>query len=218
MATDVALIELAPVRMPIASIQIGNRFRHDMGDIARLAASIKEHGLLYPVVITPSHDLVAGQRRLLAVGQLGWSDVPATVLDFADLLAAQYDENVQRLDFTVSEKVAIGQALTPVEEAAAKERVGGRPPKTSARSADVSKAKPKSEGESRKRVAKAVGTSAPTLEKATEVVEAAKADPSLAPIVEQMDAASSGSYACRQAQSRLWSIGLWLRRLRVRAP
>ncbi len=38
---------------PIADIKLGQRHRKDLGDIEALAASIKEVGLLHPVVINP---------------------------------------------------------------------------------------------------------------------------------------------------------------------
>jgi hypothetical protein len=134
--------------------------------------------------------------------ELGWSDVPVTILDFHDLLVAQSDENVQRLDFAPSEAVAIAKALRSIEAAEAKDRRrehAKTAPDTSAESAEVKGKKPsKSEGESRKRVADAVGMGRTALAQATEVVEAATTDPSLASIVEQMDATGNVSAAHRK--------------------
>jgi ParB/Sulfiredoxin domain len=62
--------EGAPVTtMPIADIDIkvGDRHRHDLGDISGLAASIAEIGLPHPVVIRPDGTLIAGERRLAAL-------------------------------------------------------------------------------------------------------------------------------------------------------
>ncbi|WP_327241514.1 ParB N-terminal domain-containing protein [Streptomyces sp. NBC_01320] len=51
------------------------------GDLDDLKASITAVGLLHLVVVTQTHDLIAGERRLAAVRELGWSDVPVTVVD-----------------------------------------------------------------------------------------------------------------------------------------
>src|SRR6516162_8097907 len=60
--------------IPIDSIRVGPRHRRDMGDIAGLAASIAELGLLHPVVIRPDGFLIAGERRLRAARKLGWTE------------------------------------------------------------------------------------------------------------------------------------------------
>jgi ParB family transcriptional regulator, chromosome partitioning protein len=40
--------------VPLDAIKIGDRIRRDLGDISALAQSIDEHGLLHPIVVTPS--------------------------------------------------------------------------------------------------------------------------------------------------------------------
>jgi ParB family transcriptional regulator, chromosome partitioning protein len=65
--------------VPIASIKVGERIRKDMGDIAGLAASIADIGLLHPIVVKPDGTLIAGERRLAACKKLGWDKVPVTV-------------------------------------------------------------------------------------------------------------------------------------------
>jgi ParB family transcriptional regulator, chromosome partitioning protein len=103
----------------IASV-VPNRFqpRREFApeQLAELAASIRENGLLQPLVVRPAGpglpagaewELVAGERRLRAVRQLGWTDVPAIVREMDDrtLLVLAIVENVQRSD------------LSPLEEA-----------------------------------------------------------------------------------------------------
>ncbi|NIP78319.1 MAG: ParB/RepB/Spo0J family partition protein, partial [Gemmatimonadetes bacterium] len=75
-------------------------------ELAELAASIKENGLLQPIVVRPAGnrrgtdrwELVAGERRWRAVTRLGWTDVPALVRDVDDrtLLVLALVENLQR--------------------------------------------------------------------------------------------------------------------------
>ena len=82
-------------------------------ELEELASSIRENGLLQPLVvrITPGgadrYELIAGERRLRAVGILGWDEVPSIVRDASDrtLLVLALVENLQR------------EALNPLEEA-----------------------------------------------------------------------------------------------------
>ena len=84
-------------------------------ELEELASSIRENGLLQPLVVRsaggtsdrPRYQLVAGERRLRAVRRLGWERVPAVVRDVDDetLLVLALVENLQR------------EALGPLEEA-----------------------------------------------------------------------------------------------------
>jgi ParB/Sulfiredoxin domain len=53
-------------RRRIDEITVGERHRRDLGNIDALAASIREIGLLHPIVIAPDGRLIAGVRRLRA--------------------------------------------------------------------------------------------------------------------------------------------------------
>ena len=66
-------------KFSIDKIDVGSRHRKDMGDISGLADSIKDIGLVHPIVVTPDHELVSGQRRLEACRQLGWTEIPITI-------------------------------------------------------------------------------------------------------------------------------------------
>ena len=72
-SSEVAPPMTAPVTLPLDLIRIGERHRRDMGDIAGVAASMPELGLLQPVVVRPDGTLIAGERRLHAAKQLGWT-------------------------------------------------------------------------------------------------------------------------------------------------
>jgi N6-adenosine-specific RNA methylase IME4/ParB-like chromosome segregation protein Spo0J len=155
-----------PIRR-IDEITIGERFRRELGDIDGLAASIhKIGGLIHPVVVTPDGRLIAGERRLRAAQQLGWSDVPVRVMDLEEIALGEYAENAVRKDFTLSEAVAIKRALEPLERASAKARMGS-PEKFS----DLNK------GNALDKVAKATGVHRTTLAKAEAIVDAAEAEP-----------------------------------------
>jgi len=90
------------------------REHFDQGALDALAASIREVGVLQPIVIGPADDagrhvLVAGERRLRAAKVAGLTEIPAVIRqsDDAGRLAEALIENVQRED------------LGPLEEAAA---------------------------------------------------------------------------------------------------
>ena len=93
-----------------ASIIVENRFRRDMGDLEPLKASMTTLGLLQPIGIGKDRHLVFGGRRLEAARQLGWATIAAKVVD-CDALIAEHDENEMRKGFTVSERVAIAEAV-----------------------------------------------------------------------------------------------------------
>lgn len=74
-------------------------------ELAELMGSIRENGLLQPIVVRPTRgdssaewQLVAGERRWRAVTRLGWDEVPAVVRDVDDrtLLVLALVENLQR--------------------------------------------------------------------------------------------------------------------------
>lgn len=116
--------------MPIEAIRIAGRHRTDLGDIAALARSIADVGLLNPITLTHDCRLVAGQRRLEAFRSLGWDTIPVRFVDSLDdaarLLRAERDENTERKEMLPSEKASLGEALYEIEAGEAKERQGTR--------------------------------------------------------------------------------------------
>lgn len=75
-------MSLITKEIPISQIHIGKRLREDIGNISSLCSSISSIGLLHPIIVTSDYHLVAGQRRLAAVKQLGWENIPVRILDF----------------------------------------------------------------------------------------------------------------------------------------
>jgi len=109
-----------PLQVPIERISPGKGQprRHFADDaLEELAASIREKGILQPLVVTAGsggYELIAGERRLRAAARAGLDTVPVIVRrDVADdeLLELALIENIQRED------------LTPIEQARAYQRL-----------------------------------------------------------------------------------------------
>ena len=80
--------------MRVDKILVGERHRKDMGDIAGLAGTMAELGLLHPIVIQPDGTLIAGERRLRAARRLGWPEIPVNVVDLVEIVRGELTENV----------------------------------------------------------------------------------------------------------------------------
>lgn len=169
----------------ISAIKIGDRLRKDVGNISELAASIDEIGLLHPIVINEKDELVAGYRRIQAYKCLGRNSIPYTRINIDDLRRGEYDENVVKEAFTISELVAIKRAVKET-------RVGHRPSmaeEQSSRNNNIRNFRTFPKGSSSKIAGKIGGYSARTIEKAEIVVQAAEKNPKLfMPILEKVDA------------------------------
>jgi ParB family transcriptional regulator, chromosome partitioning protein len=102
-------------RLTLAQIRPSNlqpRHHFDQNALDELALSIREKGILQPLLVRPVADhfeLVAGERRYRAAGMAGLTEVPVLVKDLTDREALEIAiiENLQRED------------LNPVEEAMA---------------------------------------------------------------------------------------------------
>jgi N6-adenosine-specific RNA methylase IME4 len=180
-----------PHTLPIESIRVGKRHRHDLGDIGGLAHSIAEVGLLHPIVVRPDGRLICGERRLKACQHLGWQEVPVRLVDIAQIVRGEFAENAYRKNFLPSEIDAIRRALEPIEKAAAKKRQGMR-------NDLVESFHNVANGKTRDKVGAFAGVSGRTVEKIRVVVEAAEADPKFLPFVERMDATGRVNGVYRQ--------------------
>ena len=78
--------------------------------MAQLVASVKEHGILEPVLVRPlgeeTYELIAGERRLRAAKEIGLAEIPVVCKEFSDLEALQVTlmENLQRDDLNPLEE------------------------------------------------------------------------------------------------------------------
>ena len=102
----------AEAEIPVEAIQ-ANPFQprrdFDPDRLVELADSIRENGLLQPVVVRPvgeAFEIVVGERRFRAIQSLGWTSVPALVreLDEEQMLVAALVENLQRHDLSALEE------------------------------------------------------------------------------------------------------------------
>ena len=73
----------------VDKIIVKDRIRKDFGDIAELAADIKENGLISPIVVNKDYALLAGERRLRAVKHLGHTSRRLTVFRTTDATSSK---------------------------------------------------------------------------------------------------------------------------------
>jgi ParB family chromosome partitioning protein len=108
------------VELPLENIQPGPfqaRQEFDENSIQELAVSIKEHGVMQPVVVRPIGDniyeLIVGERRWRACHTAGLETIPAIIRHVDDRVSSEMMlvENIQRED------------LNPLEEALAYKRL-----------------------------------------------------------------------------------------------
>lgn len=98
------------MRVQIADIKVGDRYRQEYTGIDELAASIADKGLMHPLVVDQELNLIAGGRRLRALNQLGWLECDVTVLDVSDELGrrqCELIENIQRENLPWQDEVKL---------------------------------------------------------------------------------------------------------------
>jgi len=105
---------VAPLTASIHLIQT-NPFQprrdFDPQEITALADSLRQHGLIQPILVRRSGDgyqLIAGERRLRAAQEAGWKEVPVQIREADDRQMAELAivENLQRKDLNPLEKAA----------------------------------------------------------------------------------------------------------------
>jgi ParB/RepB/Spo0J family partition protein len=103
--------QIEPLELSLL-VPAGKQVRTDLGDLRELCASIREHGLLMPVLVRPMgsrFEVICGNRRLEACRRLMKRYVDCIVRDLSDQTSFEISlvENIQR------------QTLSPLEEARA---------------------------------------------------------------------------------------------------
>jgi ParB family chromosome partitioning protein len=90
--------------------------RQAMGDLSELIASIREKGIIEPLVVRQRgarYQIIAGERRYQAAVQAGLAELPAVVrdVDETEMLELALVENIQRKDLTAFEESEALQSL-----------------------------------------------------------------------------------------------------------
>jgi ParB family chromosome partitioning protein len=93
------------------------REKFDIDELENLAASVREHGVIQPLIVSPGkngvYTLIAGERRLQAARKAGLKTVPVVIRHATDqqLLELALIENVQRADLNAIEEAEAYQHL-----------------------------------------------------------------------------------------------------------
>ena len=112
----------SPQQLPLHQIHAGRfqpRRRFDAAEIDALADSIREKGVLQPILVRPhpeiayGFEIVAGERRWRAAQKAGLHEIPVLVRDLADgdALEVALIENIQREDLSALEEAEGYQRL-----------------------------------------------------------------------------------------------------------
>ena len=101
---EIENILIANIRVPSNNLRISNRL-----NIEKIANSIRQHGLLQPLVVKPRSDhfeIVAGYRRFLACKSLHWKKIPCHIVNLDDMQTFEVAmvENIRRKSFTALEE------------------------------------------------------------------------------------------------------------------
>lgn len=130
----------------VSEIEVGDRLRKDYGDISDLAKSIKEFGIIQPIVLTNYENkisLVAGGRRLTAIKSLGiaelehgvgfvWNSELQGSFNTSDDFqlkkrSIEMEENLKRKDLSWTEQVLGKQKLLALMQEIHGQPIVGRP-------------------------------------------------------------------------------------------
>ncbi|HEY4768823.1 MAG TPA: ParB/RepB/Spo0J family partition protein, partial [Candidatus Limnocylindria bacterium] len=129
-ATDLApgivsLIESRATRAQIREVPVERilpnpaqpRLSYEEDSLTELADSIREHGVLQPILVRPvgsQYELIAGERRWRASRMAQRESIPAIVVEFDDETALEVSiiENLQREDVSPLEEAAMFRKMT----------------------------------------------------------------------------------------------------------
>ena len=129
-ATDLApgivsLIESRATQAQIREVPISRilpnpaqpRLSYEEDSLTELADSIREHGVLQPILVRPvggQYELIAGERRWRASRMAQRDSIPAIVVDFDDETALEVSiiENLQREDVSPLEEASMFRKMT----------------------------------------------------------------------------------------------------------
>jgi ParB family chromosome partitioning protein len=106
------------MKVKVNQIKVDERYRKDLGDIDELKRSIEEDGLISPIAVRETdngYELLAGERRLTAVRQLGWPEIEVRLYEgeLTELKRKQIEleENINRKDMTWQEEAFLKREI-----------------------------------------------------------------------------------------------------------
>jgi ParB family chromosome partitioning protein len=121
----VSLIESRATHAQIREVPVGKilpnpaqpRLSYDEESLTELADSIREHGVLQPILVRPSggkFELIAGERRWRASGMVERETIPAIVIELDEQTALEVSiiENLQREDVSPLEEATMFRRMT----------------------------------------------------------------------------------------------------------
>ena len=121
----VSLIESRATQAQIREVPVAKilpnpaqpRLSYDEESLTELADSIREHGVLQPILVRPAgtkFELIAGERRWRASGMVERETIPAIVIELDEQSALEVSiiENLQREDVSPLEEAAMFRRMT----------------------------------------------------------------------------------------------------------
>ena len=111
-------LEVPTSQLAVSPINV----RRNVGDISELADSIREQGILEPLIVRPTSDdnyeVIIGSRRLAAASELGMEVVPVVVQRITDAEAVirSLVENLQRGELSLDERVEAYKLIEQVDD------------------------------------------------------------------------------------------------------
>ena len=114
--TRTPVVRSVPIDKIVTNV---NQPRKDFGDLGEMIQSIKERGILEPVLIRAKNgkfEIVAGERRYRAAKLAGLMEIPCIEYDIADNEALELSiiENVQRKDLDIYEQAFSLKSLSEI--------------------------------------------------------------------------------------------------------
>lgn len=127
------MVPLDQIKLSATSLQILRRSHFNKQALAELAADVKAHGVMQPILVRevqPAQgnvrfELVAGERRFMASRTAGLTDIPAMTRQISDIdmVEMQIAENLQRENLHPLEEAEGFQLLCAIHKCAAKDLV-----------------------------------------------------------------------------------------------
>lgn len=112
---DDSIVKIALDKIEAGIYQPRNKF--DEGELAELAESIREHGVIQPIIVrkkeNEKYEIIAGERRFRASKLANLFEIPVIIRNFSDYNALEIAiiENIQRSDLSVTEEALGYQKL-----------------------------------------------------------------------------------------------------------